>query len=285
MRNHYRDGMPLSEKITKDLQDWGVSMVHQLRKNGAYRKVLCYPDYPSKKTTIHKICRKLGWRLSNKPTFQADTVLFFHDQTFKSSDHSVLSQYSRVLNGNCDDISKEKVDEAHQGVFGYNTFIDPMTYHGRALQKSNENAQHDGTEVDCPIEQPAEGSIYQLIIDNQEGEEFVDMRVPVIGDSIPLVYRKYKSAEQRYTNEVIRSTLHTTDDQLSLNEQTQVLAFCKEMKADFCELDILRNKADGRIYIIDLNTTPYGPPAGLAQLDNLKAIKLLSESFFNLAKG
>jgi hypothetical protein len=41
--------------------------------------------------------------------------------------------------------------------------------------------------------------------------------------------------------------------------------------------------SDGRIFIIDVNKTPYGPPAGLAETDI--AVSKLSEAFQRLVTG
>jgi hypothetical protein len=76
---------------------------------------------------------------------------------------------------------------------------------------------------------------------------------------------------------VHRSTLHATNDLLTAEEQKTILAFAKGMGADWCELDILRNKTNGLIYIVDLNKTPYGPPAELAEKE--KAVTLLATAF------
>jgi hypothetical protein len=122
--------------------------------------------------------------------------------------------------------------------------------------------------------------IYQIILDNTvNAEEVVDMRVPVYGSHIPLVYQKYKRMNVRYTNEVHRTTLHRPDELLSANEQDQIIAFTKMMGADWCELDVLRHRADGKIYIVDLNKTAFGPPAELLQKD--EAVTLLTASFRN----
>jgi glutathione synthase/RimK-type ligase-like ATP-grasp enzyme len=73
--------------------------------------------------------------------------------------------------------------------------------------------------------------------------------------------------------------MHETDSIFSKEEQTLILNFAKAMKVEFCEFDVLRH-SDGRIFIIDVNKTPYGPPAGLAESDI--AVAKLSEAFQRL---
>ena len=54
------------------------------------------------------------------------------------------------------------------------------------------------------------------------------------------------------------------------------------MKVDFCEFDVLRHKGNQKIYIIDVNKTPYGPPDPLNQKDKVVALKLLSDAFIQM---
>ena len=56
-------------------------------------------------------------------------------------------------------------------------------------------------------------------------------------------------------------------------------AFTAAMGLDFGGLDILRDRADGRIYIVDANKTDMGPPSALASNDKLKAMRGLADAF------
>ncbi len=279
-RNRYRPGMPWSERTTKDLKAW-LADAKQAFTGGARFQLVTYPDYPSKRTTIFKIAGALNARLSNIPQPGTDLVLYFHDATFKQyTDVPGLPAGVRVLNGNCTDISKFNVDRVHRQVFGYATEVDPLTHTGPAVEKSDENAKHDGRIVQLPIAEARPDTIYQVVIDNTVSDtEVVDYRVPVMGGLLPLVYRKYKSHAQRFTNKVSRSTLHAVEECFSEAEVDQIAAFTAAMDADFCELDVLRDNASGKLYIIDVNTTPYGPPAGLSADAHGKAVELLSEAF------
>ena len=270
--------MPVFEMLIKDIVGFFTTLFYRFYHQGQLPVVVVFPDFPSKKTTIAKICKMHKYRLTNRP-IQADLVIYFEDSTHGDT-KTIERNYGnrKIINRNCTDISKIKVDRVHQHVFGYNTCIDPLTYTGIALCKSDDNAKHDGEQIECPIPQPDPRKIYQVIIDNTvSADEVVDMRVPVYGDSIPLVYLKYKKMNVRYTNVVHRSTLHATNDLLTAEEQKTILAFAKGMGADWCELDILRNKTNGLIYIVDLNKTPYGPPAELAEKE--KAVTLLATAF------
>jgi hypothetical protein len=166
----------------------------------------------------------------------------------------------------------------HQDVFGYNTFIDPSVYKGQAVVKSDVNALHDGRIIECPVAfNEHDNKVYQVLIDNSFDEHYVlDYRVPVVMGKIPHVYLKYKRKEVRFTNEVSYSELKITDDYFTLEEQESIRMFASQMGAQFCELDVLRNKTDGRIYVIDVNKTPYGPPFGLKNDEAERAVANLS---------
>jgi hypothetical protein len=272
--------MPYSEIITKDLAVLFDSIFHFLSKGKSRPVIVATPDLPGKRTTLHKIAKRLGYRLTNKPIEKAALIIQFDDQTFSTTELPLELHGKKMVNENCRDISKHKVDKIHETVFGYNTIVDPLIYQGIAVVKSDENARHDGQKINCPISDTEDGVVYQMLIDNEVDDRFVvDYRVPVMKGLIPLVYKKYKTHDVRFTNEVHHSTLHKTDEFLSEEEQNQIKFFCEGMGAEFCELDILRHKGDGRIYIIDLNKTPFGPPAGLSEEDGKQAVELLSEQF------
>lgn len=62
-------------------------------------------------------------------------------------------------------------------------------------------------------------------------------------------------------------------------EITAILNFCKEIGLDYGELDILRDKDDKKIYIVDVNNTPWGPPNHLSRADNWKALSMMAKTF------
>jgi len=256
-RNNYHPRTSWFEVLGKDIKFAFKDFKKRLKAGQKLPILLVYPDFPSKKTTIFKIADKLNYRITNQLHSDASVVMY--------------------------DISKNKVDEVHLNVYGYNTFIKPNEYSGIAVRKSDINALHDGEIIQCPIQDIDSKSVYQLLIDNTFDDNYVvDYRVPVIGDSIPLVYKKFKEYAVRFTNQVHHATMHDTDSIFSKEEQTLILNFAKAMKVEFCEFDVLRH-SDGRIFIIDVNKTPYGPPAGLAETD-LEVTKL-SEAFQRLVTG
>ncbi|MCH2199391.1 MAG: hypothetical protein MK081_11480 [Flavobacteriales bacterium] len=280
LRNNYRSNMPLFERISKDFRSWSKDRKHRKFHKGELPVIVTWPDFPSKRTTIHKIADHLHFRLTNKAMSSADILLFFHDQTKKEWQIDGWMKHPKRVNEHCKDISKDAVESVHQDLLGYGTFIDPLSFSGTGVMKSDDNAKHDGKYIECPISSTEEGYIYQKVLSNKtEDGQAVDIRVPVIGFKAVLAYHKFKSWDQRFTNEVTHSSLHDLREVFSASEIAHIGQFTEAMGAEFCELDVIRDQGDGKIYIIDVNTTPYGPPAGLNEKDRNKAVELLSAAF------
>ena len=56
-------------------------------------------------------------------------------------------------------------------------------------------------------------------------------------------------------------------------------SFCADFQLDFGELDILRDNKTQRIYIIDVNKTPYSPPADLPKNEKRIVVNKIAHAF------
>jgi O-antigen/teichoic acid export membrane protein len=241
--------------------------------------VLSYPEIPNRYFHIlYSILNRLGYQITNDPTAKADIVINFHDITFQPVDPVMeeLKKKHTVINGNVTDISKERVEKIFTEVFGYSMEVDPRTHTGPYVQKSNQNTTHDGKVFTEPTE-PKEGFIYQKLIDNQLGNEVVDIRVPIFGDIIPFVVLRYKDLDNRF-DRTTRVHPVPTREQLTNEEVSKIIAFCKAYGLDCGELDVLRDNQDGRIYIVDANNTSGSPRPG-RQISN----RLFRQYLFGLS--
>ena len=273
--------MPLLERMGKERR-FRKAVKASKQQHGQARFVLVHPDWPSKRASIMAYADALGWAVTNRPDtpalFNGTTVLklAFDDRTEKRQ------AQPGFWNGYCLDISKSTLDRHHHDVFGYGVNVHPRTHSGPMLEKSEGNAVHDGREIEGPLAaaevQP--GKVYQRIINNRtESGLFEDLRVVVINGQVPVVYRKRKSGEVRYTNETVEVDLAASPKTvLSEVEMVQIASISAKMRADFAELDILRDRQDGRIYCVDLNPTPYGPPAGLSKGQKAQATMLIQHA-------
>jgi hypothetical protein len=187
----------------------------------------------------------------------------------------------RTLNMKCTDISKRKMESVNLEVFGYPLRIDPISYSGKACAKSDKNAVHDGIIVDCPIrpEQFEESKVYNILVNNVDGDSAIDYRVPFIGGITNFFYEKRRDVQTRFSNTNNVTFLRKTKDFFSPEEISSLSRFCEIVSLDYGELDVLRDKDTGRIYVVDVAKTPAGPPNALSQQDSRLAVVYMAEAF------
>ncbi len=285
--NKYRKGVPFPKKLLEDFI-YRIRYVFLFFRNGFQVKtVLFYPDYPSKRSVLYKLLRILKYNRTNNPGKKFDLAIHWDIQTFRK-DQPLLNRIDgdrHVINIGCTDISKKHIDEIHQQVFHYGTLVDPTIYRGKCVMKSNLNALHDGRIIDCPVTAVDNSCIYQLVINNQVDADTVeDIRIPVIGEEMPLGYLNYKpvtarfGSYMRFNSKVRKKEVVRPGDIFSPEEIAQIREFLKRLKMDYGELDILRNRDDGKIYIVDANNTPTGP-SHLDSLSRKEALQQLAASF------
>lgn len=176
---------------------------------------------------------------------------------------------------------KSNVSRVFLEVFGYSLEVPPLTHQGSCVMKAERNAQHDGQVIQCPVKALKPGMVYQKLINNSVAGGFVeDIRVPIIGNRIPFAYLKYRPRETRFSNQNSRVELRETRQILTDIEMNLALLFARRMGLDYGELDMLRDREDGRIYIVDANNTPYGPPNQIGEEEGELAVDLSARAFF-----
>ena len=245
--------------------------------------ILFYPQRPHHRSIAYKLCVLLEYAMTNNIRRKYDVAFKQQDSIF--FDSSVLRNIylggEHIINSRSHDISKQYVGRVFQEVFGYTLEIDPTQYRGLAVEKSNNNGVHDGKIVRCPLppESIRSNFVYQKVIDNTTNRSMVlDYRVPIHGDQIPLVYLKYRPVASRFSNENSYSEMNEPASIFSESELQTLFKFAKSMGIDYGEFDVLRDK-DGLIYVVDSNTTPWGPPNGLPESLTGQALKLMAASF------
>jgi glutathione synthase/RimK-type ligase-like ATP-grasp enzyme len=133
--------------------------------------------------------------------------------------------------------------------------------------------------VQCPVEHIERGKVYERLVNNAADPWSVeDVRLSVIGNQIPVAYLKRRWKEQRFQNTNFQVTLASVDHVISPTEKALILKFSRAMKLDCGELDVLRDRDDNRLYIVDVNKTATGP-GRLAFFPKIRAIALMAEAF------
>jgi hypothetical protein len=239
------------------------------------------PNQPRPWYLIWPVMHCAGARLVDDP-LRADIVMSFDDSTTCEPQLPDLGQRTRrvrTVNFNCRDISKTTVATAFERVSGYSLGVDPETYHGPIVDKSEINAAHDGRIVQGPVERQP-GRSYQRLIDNQiEGELVEDLRTCTVNGEPVLVFLKRRPLSRRFANENVDVAWVRPEQVYTPAEIDLIRRFAQEIRLDWGGVDVLRNRADGRIYIVDANKTDMGPPVALPLGQKLRATRLLARAF------
>lgn len=236
---------------------------------------------------IWAVSRAAGAKLV-KDAATADVVMHFEDATYSPNDPPTkLKSGVKLVNFGCRDVSKTNVARACEAAFGNRLAVDPLTHSGPAVEKSEINAAHDGHIVQCPTT-PIPGRVYQRVIDNRMPGNLdlvEDLRTSTVGNKPVVVFIKRRQVTKRFLNTNTEVLLRKPEDVFSPDELAQITAFTKEIGLEWGGVDVLRDRMDGKLYIVDANKTDMGPPIGLNLADKVKATYAMRDAFRNFVRG
>lgn len=282
--NKYHKKMPFFEILLKDLNYMKLWIQNYVKNGQKSKSIFVYPHYPSRGSTIYKIGQSLGYNITNKLKQDVKFAVYWEYLTFREEFRLLekLSAELKVINLYNRDISKLYIDNVHKEVFGYSTLIDPTKYTGLIVKKNDINAMHDGQIIQAPIKSVEKGYIYQLLIDNTYSDERVmDIRVPVVGKVLDFVYLKFRNVSERFKNTTTNTKLEAIHEYLEESEIGLLNEYCKHLGLEYGELDVLRNKNDNKIYVVDVNNTPQGPPANISEENAKIALSKIAGSLLD----
>lgn len=252
----------------------------------------CYPGVPYHRHMIWKVALYAGARLIPYPSEARRNAsrpklrLVWPDATVTAGlVPPPAGWWCRALNARADDESKRKVERVFAQAFGYEVAVDPTTYRGVCVAKSDRlNGAHDGRLVACPIAEADPNLSYQVLVDNRvDRGSVLDFRVPIVGGEMPFVYRKYRPLSDRFGNANAKVVLARPAQIFSEDERKKLCAVALGMGVDLGgELDVLRDAKDGRIYVVDVNWTSWGPPRPMSLTDSLKAVRAYAAALARL---
>ena len=226
-------------------------------------RIFFAPEYPEGEYfSLALLIHQLGYSVTRSPEDDFDVGFLWQDSTHVEppSFFREIRRSKPVLNLACVDISKRRVEQAFQQVFGYGSFVDPATYDGRYVRKSDENAVGGGAVMDRPEAEPRDGWVYQRLVDSACDGVQVEYRTPVVLGEIPVVnvWRQEAPRGPLDGRKWLETTSVQTGEIYSPQESQLILEFCAEIGLDFGEVDVLRSREDGRLYVLDANKTPAG---------------------------
>ena len=236
------------------------------------------PDRPGPWYLLCGAALWAGYGAARTP--DAAHAAFYFDDTTQG--RSLPQAGHRLLNGACTDISKSHVAEVFEAVFGYPLRVDPQRCTGPIVEKAEKNGVHDGAVVTAPLS-PRDGYAYQRLIDTTDADGLVhDLRTPCVGGAPVVVWEKTKPVRLRFTIHNSRAVLRKPAEVYSVTELEQIAAFTARMGLDWGGLDILRDRENGRIYIVDVNKTDLGPVIALGWGDKLRSMHRLAKALSKL---
>ena len=206
---------------------------------------------------------------------RADAAFYFEDQTVAEPP---APQHPKAFNFGVGDVSKSNVARVMEEAFGYPLAIDPLTFVGEVVEKGEGNGLHDGRLVTAPLS-PAPGKAYQRVIKTEGADGMAcDLRTACVGGEPVVVFVKQKPSSARFSIQNTSVVVKTPEEVFSADEIAQLKHFLAAMKLDWGGLDVLREHATGRLYVVDVNKTDTGPAVVLNWRDRTKATTLLSEA-------
>ena len=138
--------------------------------------------------------------------------------------------------------------------------------------KSERNGAHDGRVETGP--RPAGGLVWQRLIDNTTADGCVeDLRCPTVGGEIDVVFIKRRPVARRFENHNSAVSLAKADAVFSADERALISRFCAAMGLEWGGIDVLRDRRDSSIWIVDVNRTDMGPPTALPLRDKLASAR------------
>ncbi|MEM9466241.1 MAG: hypothetical protein AAGA90_12775 [Actinomycetota bacterium] len=257
----------------RGLAAWRAARAHNAQASGT--PLWFSPELPAPKSGMFAVAQATG-RPVRRGVSDTEPTFAWGDRTVMPAPSAAL-RAADAINVDCTDISKHHVDEVHGEVFGRALTVDPLTHVGPMVEKSDDNAVHDGRIVEGPLTSTVDGCVYQRVVDATDGDEAVDLRVAVTGDRLAFVLEKRRPITDRFSNDNSR-VIVCSDDVFTSEERRRLVALARGLGMDLGEFDVLRDRNDGLIWVVDANKTPYLRPAGLSEEDRQATVAALVEA-------
>jgi hypothetical protein len=222
--------------------------------------------------------RLAGGRMVTDPA-KADVVMHFEDSTFASNPPPAVKADAVLLNFACVDVSKSRVAEAFEAAFGYPLKVDPTRTSGPLVEKGEGNGIHDGRIVEGPCAARL-GKTYQRLVDNRtaDGAFVEDLRTPLVGGKPVIVFRKRREVSRRFANANATVTTALPEDLFTPEDLAKLAGFAQRLGLDWGGVDVLRDRQEGLLYIVDANKTDMGPPTALPMMQKMRAARALARA-------
>lgn len=248
------------------------------------RRIAVGPAFPNAYSVLRKLAALNGYQLVGPHHPDPDLAVHYTPNDAEAVECEFPPSLP-VVNRRCADRSKSHVAAVFERVFGYPLSVDPTTYEGQIVEKSDSNATHDGRLLDGPLDpsEVREGFVYQRAVGNvhdaPEGPVAVDYRTPLYGGRPPLVIVKRRPAPSRFRTSDSPAEVCEASEVYSPDELGRLAEFADAIGLDFGDLDVLRDRDTGRIYVVDVANTPSGPSVRLPVPERRRTTERLAAAF------
>ena len=230
---------------------------HNSRQPADAPTVNFYPMMPGPNSSLAHVLARLPVRIGNTPRDDELTIAWDTGTWFSPAAAKRLP--ANAVNRRCLDISKGTVDRIWAETAGYSITVDPRATHGQMVVKPQENGKHGGQVVDGPIDQPRSDMVYQRLVDARIADGRVEqLRLVVWSSRILFTYAKWRAYPNWFTGTELTLPSESRE-YISEAEERTVLSFADSIGIEYGELDVLRDRNSGLIYVVDANRTSVRP--------------------------
>lgn len=264
------------------LQNQGIRLVNRIAGRPTFT-VVVGPDQLHPISMQWKVLQYLGVNIVSE-SHAHEARLSLRYEVLDSVPISPRASFSKsniaTVNESCVDISKSTVMKAFEAIFGYSISVDPLTYSGKIVEKTESNGHHREKIIIGPIK-PRSGYVYQKYIEATAGpNQVTELRVCIVSRTVPLVYKKTRAhIAFRADHPKVQVKLVNPQDVFSDEEVQALLAMAESLGLEMGEMDVIRSDNDGQLYVLDVNSTACSPPTGWISIDAVKAVKRMSKAF------
>jgi hypothetical protein len=234
-----------------------------------------YPGRPQTKAVLFVVATRLGLRIGHVPDGPGQTIAWDPGSWFDPRAAARLP--ADAINGRCLDVSKSTVDRLWHELAGYGVSVDPLATAGPIVVKSERNGTHDGELVMGPLPARRAGFVYQRLIDGRRDGQVYATRATVIDGRLVLAYEKWRPHPNWFHGGSVVAPAAPAE-LWSVAEIELIARFCRAIGLDYGDVDVLRETASGRIYVVDANRTPIRP-IGLPAEHDRRLFATLADAF------
>lgn len=277
---HWRSLRSLA-RLSRIYAPW---FLRAIARNGGVRRAALFPMrlgelQPAQGYLLWKIFAACGVVPSASSTVPDVAVAWRPETCYEPVPAPAHLNGVRVLNARCTDVRKSTVGRVFREVFGYSLDVNPLTFTGAMVRKSERNGAHDERIVQGPLTETEAGYVYQRLVSDPADDGFREYRVLVAGAKAAAAYRLYQPLEDRFRYFSVRAERVDVGVVFSECERARLAAFNERMGLDVGALDVLRDPADDRVYVIDCNPTATGPSDLLSPTDRATIVSELAAAF------